>query len=62
MAFHKVWKILTTNQWYQTNEGLDELIINKIGSGMVFIDGQGFYNVGGYSEASGTLDDFEKYE
>ena len=52
----------TTNQWYQTNEGLDELIINKIGSGMVFIDGQGFYNVGGYSEASGTLDDFEKYE
>ncbi len=52
----------TTNQWYQTNEGLDELIVNKIGAGMVFINGQGFYNIGGYSETSGTLDDFEKYE
>jgi len=52
----------TTGEWYQTNEGLDELIVNKIGSSMVFIDGQGFYNIGGYSEVGGTLDDFEKYE
>lgn len=51
----------STNQWYHTNEGLDELLNTKLGTSLVNVSGDGFYSLGGFdTQASSSKAEMEK--
>ena len=54
---------LSDSLWYHTDEGLDEIIHGKFGTSTVFVDGVGFYSVGGFDDTiSQSMNDVEKLE